>query len=54
MISGGAEKPAVAQDFEAFEPPGLLAPGGAVSALDQARQPVWQFGFLLFHLLLEQ
>lgn len=54
MISGGAEKPAVAQDFEAFEPPGLLPPGGAVSALDQARQPEWQFGFQLFHLLLEQ
>jgi len=54
MISCGAERPVSAQDFEAFEPPGLLPPGGAVSALDQAGQPEWQFGFQLFHLLLEQ
>jgi len=45
---------AQAQDFEAFEPPGLLPPAGAMQALAQAGQPEWQFGFQLFHLLLEQ
>lgn len=43
-----------AQDFEAFEPPGLVPPAGAMSALAQAGQPDFQFGFQLFHLLLEQ
>ena len=50
----GSTRPATAQDFEAFEPPGLLPPGGAMQALGQAGQPDWQFGFQLFHLLLEQ
>ncbi|NQV25361.1 MAG: DUF4350 domain-containing protein [Rhodopirellula sp.] len=48
------ERHARAQDFEAFEPPGLLPPAGAMSALAKAGQPEWQFGFQLFHLLLEQ
>lgn len=43
-----------AQDFEAFEPPGLLPTAGAMQALAQAGQAEWQFGFQLFHLLLEQ
>ena len=50
----GTARLATAQDFEAFEPPGLLPPAGAMSALAQAGQPEWQFGFQLFHLLLEQ
>lgn len=50
----GTGRLATAQDFEAFEPPGLLPPGGAMQALAQAGQPEWQFGFQLFHLLLEQ
>ena len=54
MIVCGLDRPSAAQDFEAFEPPGLLPPGGAMSALAQAGQPEWQFGFQLFHLLLEQ
>lgn len=49
-----AARHTAAQDFEAFEPPGLLPPGGAMQALAQAGQPEWQFGFQLFHLLLEQ
>ncbi len=54
MMVVGAARLTSAQDFEAFEPPGLLPPGGAMSALAQAGQPEWQFGFQLFHLLLEQ
>jgi hypothetical protein len=54
MIVFGVARPVSAQDFEAFEPPGLLPQGGAMSALVQAGQPEWQFGFQLFHLLLEQ
>lgn len=50
----GSTRLATAQDFEAFEPPGLLPSGGAMQALAQAGQPEWQFGFQLFHLLLEQ
>ncbi len=50
----GAAHQATAQDFEAFEPPGLFPPAGAMQALGQAGQPEWQFGFQLFHLLLEQ
>lgn len=42
------------EEFEAFEPPGLVPPTGAMSALAQAGQPDFQFGFQLFHLLLEQ
>lgn len=43
-----------AQEFEAFEPPGLLPPAGGMAAMAQMGQPEWQFGFQLFHLLLEQ
>jgi hypothetical protein len=43
-----------AQDFEAFGPPRLLPPAGAMRALAQTGQPDWQFGYQLFHLLLEQ
>ena len=43
-----------AQDGEFFEPPGLRPPPGAMAALAQAGQPEWQFGFQLFHMLLEQ
>ena len=50
----GTSRLAIAQDFEAFEPPGLVPRAGAMSALAQAGQPDWQFGFQLFHLLLEQ
>jgi hypothetical protein len=50
----GTARLAAAQDFEAFEPPGLLPPAGAMQALAQAGQPEWEFGFQLFHLLLEQ
>lgn len=46
--------PADAQEFEPFEPPGLIPPPGAMAAFAQAGQPEWQFGFQLFHLLLEQ
>jgi hypothetical protein len=60
LIFVTADQPTSGQDIEAFEPPGLLpAPGflpppGAMTALAQAGQPEWQFGFQLFHLLLEQ
>jgi hypothetical protein len=48
-----AISPAVAQE-DPFEPPGLIPPPGAMAAFAQAGQPEWQFGFQLFHLLLEQ
>ena len=49
-----AASPAGAQELEPFEPPGLIPSPGAMAALAQAGQPEWQFGFQLFHLLLEQ
>lgn len=54
VVVGLAATTGIAQDFEAFEPPGLLPPAGGMAALAQAGQPEWQFGFQLFHLLLEQ
>ena len=60
LIFVTTDQPTSGQDFEAFEPPGLLPPRGllpppgAMTALAQEGQPEWQFGFQLFHLLLEQ
>ena len=54
LTSGVLVCPVAGQEFEPFEPPRLIPQAGGMSALSQAGQPEWQFGFQLFHLLLEQ